>query len=150
MQCTMVNIQWNISNVSRYRNDVSLPLQRPCFTIDGPSSTNYYCTRPNWPRDSPGTPTVAIVWPLPHERRSSVSTYVRLRPDGRDTAHCTPVAKPSHSTALGAEQRYVLLTTYIAEAAIFDIPSAQDDDQGYCQATFMVIMSHEFSWLRIA
>ena len=55
---------------------------------------------------------------LHHERRSSVSAYARLRPDGRDTVHCTPVAGPSHSTALGAEQIYVLLTTYIVGAAI--------------------------------
>ena len=55
---------------------------------------------------------------LHHERPSSVPVYARLRPDGRDTVHRTPVAGHSHSTALDAEQIYVLLTTYITGAAI--------------------------------
>ena len=54
----------------------------------------------------------------PHERRSSVSAYARLRPDGCDTVHCSPVSSPSHSTVRGAERIHVLLTTYVTGAAI--------------------------------
>ena len=107
----MVDIQSDVSNVSRYRSDVFLSLQWPYFTIDDHSSTNYFI-RSNWPRDLPGAPTVAIVRPFPHERLSSMSAYAR------DTVPCTPWAGPSHSTALGAEWRYIPLTTYIAGAAI--------------------------------
>lgn len=113
----MVDIQSDVSNVSQYRNDVFLSLQRLHFSIDDQSSTNY-CTHSNWPRGSSATPTVAILRPLIHERRSSVSAYACLRSGRRDTVPCTPVAGPSHSCALGAKRRYVLLTTYIAEAAI--------------------------------
>ena len=56
---------------------------------------------------------------LPHERWSSVSAYARLRPDGRDTVHCTPVVGPSHSTALSAERIHVLLITPATGAATY-------------------------------
>ena len=55
---------------------------------------------------------------LPHERRSSVSGYARLRPDGRNMVHCTPVASSFHATALGAERIHVLLITPATGAAI--------------------------------
>ena len=55
---------------------------------------------------------------LPHERRSCVSAYSRLRSDGCDTVHCTPVAGPSHSTACGAERIHVLLIPHTTGATI--------------------------------
>ena len=88
------------------------------------------------PQNAAECPTVAIVPPLLRERRSSVSAHARLRSD---------TSGPSHSTALDAEQIYVLLTTYIAGATIswqgliqtptWTEPESESKGDGYIRCT---------------